>query len=130
MSALAIVGLTALGGVGALARHLTVVAVAERSGDQFPVGTLVVNVVENPVINRIAFEGNKRVEDATLQAEVSLRPRVVFTRSKVQNDVKRILDVYRVNGRFAATVEPKIIQLEQNRADLVFELKPAAGISK
>ncbi len=85
-------------------------------------GTLVVNVVENPVINRIAFEGNKRVEDATLQAEVSLRPRVVFTRSKVQNDVKRILDVYRVNGRFAATVEPKIIQLEQNRADLVFEI--------
>jgi outer membrane protein insertion porin family len=85
-------------------------------------GTLVVNVVENPVINRIAFEGNKRVEDATLLAEVSLRPRVVFTRSKVQNDVKRILDVYRVNGRFAATVEPKIIQLEQNRADLVFEI--------
>lgn len=84
--------------------------------------TLVVNVVENPVINRIAFEGNKRVEDATLMAEVTLRPRVVFTRNKVQNDVKRILDVYRVNGRFAATVEPKIIQLEQNRADLVFEI--------
>jgi len=84
--------------------------------------TLVVNVVENPVINRIAFEGNKRIEDATLMAEVTLRPRVVFTRSKVQNDVKRILDVYRVNGRFAATVEPKIIQLEQNRADLVFEI--------
>jgi outer membrane protein insertion porin family len=84
--------------------------------------TLVVNVVENPVINRIAFEGNKRVGDSTLAAEVTLRPRVVFTRSKVQNDVKRILDVYRVNGRFAATVEPKIIQLEQNRADLVFEI--------
>ena len=84
--------------------------------------TLVVNVVENPVINRIAFEGNKRVEDATLTAEISLKPRVVFTRAKVQNDVKRILDVYRVNGRFAATVEPKIIQLEQNRADLVFEI--------
>lgn len=88
-----------------------------RNGD-----VLVVNVVENPVINRIAFEGNKRIEDSTLMQEVSLRPRVVFTRSKVQNDVKRILDVYRVNGRFAATVEPKIIQLEQNRADIVFEI--------
>ncbi len=87
---------------------------------------LVVNVVENPVINRIAFEGNKRVEEATLLAEVSLRPRVVFTRTKVQNDVKRILDVYRVNGRFAATVEPKIIQLDQNRADLVFEIDEGA----
>jgi outer membrane protein insertion porin family len=82
----------------------------------------VVNVVENPVINRIAFEGNKRIEDSQLQNEVSLRPRVVFTRTKVQNDVKRILDIYRVNGRFAATVEPKIIQLEQNRVDLVFEI--------
>ncbi len=83
---------------------------------------LLVKVVENPVINRIAFEGNKRIEDNDLQKEVILRPRVVFTRTKVQADVKRILEVYRVNGRFAATVVPKIIQLPQNRADLVFEI--------
>ena len=84
--------------------------------------SLVVRVVENPVINRIAFEGNLRIEDEMLQKEVTLRPRVVFTRTKVQQDVKRILDVYRVNGRFAATVEPKVIRLDQNRADLVFEI--------
>lgn len=83
---------------------------------------LVVRVVENPVINRIAFEGNNRVKDDALQAEVQLRPRTVFTRTKVQQDVKRILDVYRRSGRFAATVEPKVIQLEQNRVDLVFEI--------
>jgi outer membrane protein insertion porin family len=83
---------------------------------------LIVKVVENPVINRIAFEGNKRIEDADLQKEVVLRPRVVFTRTKVQADVKRVLEVYRVNGRFAASVVPKIIQLPQNRADLVFEI--------
>lgn len=84
---------------------------------------LIIKVVENPVINRIAFEGNKRVEDDLLRNEVSLRPRVVFTRTKVQKDVKRLLDVYRLNGRFGATVEPKIIQLPQNRADLVFEIE-------
>ncbi len=84
---------------------------------------IVVKVVENPVINRIAFEGNKRIEDDMLQKEVVLRPRVVFTRTKVQADVKRIMDVYRVNGRFAASVVPKIIQLPQNRADLVFEIE-------
>jgi len=83
---------------------------------------LIVRVVENPVINRIAFEGNLRIEDEMLQKEVTLRPRVVFTRTKVQQDVKRILDVYRVNGRFAATVDPKVIRLDQNRADLVFEI--------
>lgn len=83
---------------------------------------LIVRVVENPVINRIAFEGNLRIEDDMLQKEVTLRPRVVFTRTKVQQDVKRILDVYRVNGRFAATVDPKVIRLDQNRADLVFEI--------
>lgn len=83
---------------------------------------LIVRVVENPVINRIAFEGNLRIEDEMLQKEVTLRPRVVFTRTKVQQDVKRILDVYRVNGRFAATVAPKVIRLDQNRADLVFEI--------
>ena len=83
---------------------------------------LVVRVVENPVINRIAFEGNKRISDELLDGEVSLRARQVFTRTKVQKDVKRILDVYRINGRFAATVDPKVILLDQNRADLVFEI--------
>lgn len=89
-----------------------------REGD-----TLVVNVVENPIINRIAFEGNNEFENDTLQTELSLRPRVIYTRSKVQDDVKRILTLYRQSGLFAATVEPKLIQLEQNRVDLVFEIK-------
>lgn len=84
--------------------------------------TLVVNVVENPIINRIAFEGQNEVTSETLQPEVTLRPRVIYTRAKVQEDVKRILAVYRRNGMFAASVEPKIIQLEQNRVDLVFEI--------
>ena len=84
--------------------------------------TLVVDVVENPVINRIAFEGNFTFEDETLQTEVSLRPRVIYTRTKVQDDVKRVLTLYRQSGLFAVAVEPKIIQLEQNRVDLVFEI--------
>lgn len=84
--------------------------------------TLIVQVVENPVINRIAFEGNKRIEDDELEGEIELRPRVVFTRTKAQNDVQRILELYRRQGRFNATVEPKVIKLEQNRVDLVFEI--------
>lgn len=88
-----------------------------REGD-----VVVVRVVENPIINRIAFEGNKRIKEEELTQESQLRPRVVYTRTKVQSDVKRILDLYRRNGRFGATVEPKIIQLEQNRVDLVFEI--------
>lgn len=88
-----------------------------REGDQ-----LVVRVVENPIINRIAFEGNRKIKEEQLSSEAQLKPRTVYTRSKVQADVKRILDLYRRNGRFAATVEPKIIQLEQNRVDLVYEI--------
>ena len=84
--------------------------------------TLVVKVVENPIINRIAFEGNHKLDDKELNAEIQLRPRVVYTRTRVQNDVKRILDLYRRHGRFGATVEPKIIQLSENRVDLVFEI--------
>ena len=83
---------------------------------------VVVRVVENPIINRIAFEGNKRVSNEILQDEVKLRPRIVYTRSRVQSDVQRLIDVYRRNGRFAASVEPKVIQLPQNRVDLVFEI--------
>jgi outer membrane protein insertion porin family len=92
--------------------------------------TLIVQVVENPIINRIAFEGNRKLTDEVLQSEVSLRPRVVYTRTKVQNDVQRILEIYRRSGRFAATVEPKVIQLPENRVDLAFEVNegPATGV--
>jgi outer membrane protein insertion porin family len=81
-----------------------------------------VRIVENPIINRLAFEGNKRIDTETLSDEVKLRPRVVFTRARVQTDLQRIMDLYRRSGRFSATVVPKVIQLPQNRVDLVFEI--------
>ncbi|MBV9827245.1 MAG: outer membrane protein assembly factor BamA [Alphaproteobacteria bacterium] len=84
--------------------------------------TLVVRVVENPIINRIAFEGNSKLADKDLNGEIQLRPRVVYTRTRVENDVRRIIELYRRHGRFAATVEPKVIQLSENRVDLVFEI--------
>lgn len=83
---------------------------------------VVVRVVENPIINRIAFEGNKRISNDILNDEVKLRPRIVFTRARVQTDLQRIMDVYRRSGRFSATVVPKVIQLPQNRVDLIFEI--------
>jgi outer membrane protein insertion porin family len=91
---------------------------------------LVIKVVENPIINRIAFEGNSKLSDKDLNGEIQLRPRVVYTRTRVQNDVKRILDLYRRHERFAATVEPKVIQLSENRVDLVFEINegPTTGV--
>lgn len=88
-----------------------------RDGD-----ALVVEVAENPVINRLAFEGNRRIDDDALRGEVQLRPRTVYTRTRVQADAARILEVYRRSGRFAASVEPKAVQLEQNRVDLIFEI--------
>jgi outer membrane protein insertion porin family len=91
---------------------------------------LVVKVVENPIINRIAFEGNSKLSDKDLNGEIQLRPRVVYTRTRVQNDVRRVLELYRRHGRFAATVEPKVIQLSENRVDLVFEINegPSTGV--
>ena len=82
---------------------------------------IVVKVVENPIINRIAFEKNAEIDDDTLRAEVQLRPRIVFTRKRVQSDVKRLLELYRRSGYFTTKIEPKVIQLPQNRVDLVFE---------
>jgi outer membrane protein insertion porin family len=93
-----------------------------RQGD-----VLVVRVVENPIINRLAFEGNNKLNEETLLKEVQLRPRQVYSVSKVQSDLQRILQLYRRSGRFAATVEPKVIQLPQNRVDLVFEITEGAA---
>ncbi len=84
---------------------------------------LLVRVVENPIINEVAFEGNKRIEDEALASEIKLAPREVFTKTVLQNDLKRILDIYQKSGRFSAIVEPKVIQLEQNRVNLVFEIE-------
>jgi outer membrane protein insertion porin family len=84
--------------------------------------TLVVTVAENPIINRVTFEGNSEVSKEDLEKEVQLKARLVYTLPRVQRDVQRILDVYRRSGRFGAVVEPKIVKLEQNRVDLVFEI--------
>jgi outer membrane protein insertion porin family len=83
---------------------------------------LEVHVIENPIINKIAFEGNEELEDEELLAEISLRPRHVFTRTKIQNDVNRLYQVYRRSGRFSVNIDPKVIKLEQNRINLVFEI--------
>src|SRR6476646_9721547 len=85
-------------------------------------GDLVIAVRENPVINRIILEGNKRLKDDKITPEIKLAPRQIFTRSSVRADVERILELYRRQGRFAARVEPKIVQLDQNRVDVVFEI--------
>lgn len=85
-------------------------------------GVVTVQVKENPVINRIVFEGNKRLKEDKINPEIKLAPRQIFTRSKVRADVARIIELYKRQGRFAATVEPKMVQLDQNRVDIVFEI--------
>ena len=89
---------------------------------QYDRGVLLVNTVENPVVNQIAFEGNDKIKDTELMAEISLRPRQVFTRTQIQNDVSRVYEIYRRSGRFSANVDPKIIKLDQNRVNVVFEI--------
>ncbi|MGI8723842.1 MAG: outer membrane protein assembly factor BamA [Methyloceanibacter sp.] len=84
--------------------------------------TIVIIVVENPIVNRVAFEGNKEIEDDTLTAEVQLKPRAVYTRARVQADVQRILGLYRRQGSYGAQVNPQIINLDNNRIDVVFEI--------
>lgn len=84
--------------------------------------TIVVRVAENPVVSTVAFEGNSEIDDKVLAGEVRLKSRSVYTRARALADARRIADVYRRQGRFAASVEPKIIQLDQNRVNVVFEI--------
>jgi len=79
-------------------------------------------IVENPIVSRVAFEGNREIDDDTLKAEVQLKSRAVYTRARVQSDVQRILNVYRRQGLYGAQVNPKIINLDSNRIDVVFEI--------
>ena len=85
-------------------------------------GNVTIEVKENPVINRIVLEGNKRIKSEKITPEIKLAPRQIFTRSKVRADVARIIELYKRQGRFAASVEPKMVALDQNRVDIVFEI--------
>ncbi len=87
-------------------------------------GIVTVTIInENPVINKVVFEGNRDIKDETLSPEVQLKPRSVFTRAKVQADVQRILDVYRRSGYYAVQVDAQIIQLDNDRVNLVFVIR-------
>ena len=85
-------------------------------------GHLLVTVIENPVIGRIAFEGNKKVKDDQLTAEIQSKARGTFSRPMVQADAERIAEIYRHNGRYDVHVNPQIIEQPNNRVDLVFEI--------
>lgn len=85
-------------------------------------GALDIEVLENPIINVIAFEGNDAIDDDGLRQEISLRPRQVLTRDKVQQDVERLRQVYRRSGHYAVEIDPQVIERDQNRLDLVFDI--------
>lgn len=85
-------------------------------------GVLIVQVEENPIINQVAFEGNEHMDTADLEKEIELQARSIYSQDKVQSDVQRILNIYRAGGRYNAIVEPKLIQQDQNRVDLVYEI--------
>jgi outer membrane protein insertion porin family len=93
---------------------------------------LIVTVIENPVINRVAFEGNRKLKDDQVSGEVQSKPRGTLSLPTVQADVQRIVEIYRRNGRFDVRVEPKMIELPNNRVDLVFEINEGekTGIKK
>ncbi len=88
---------------------------------------LVITVTENPIIGKRAFDGNDKIDDKILETEVQLGPRSVYDKAKVQQDVQRILDVYRRTGRYSVTVEPKIIERAENRVDLIYEIDEGAA---
>lgn len=100
---------------------------SDISFDTTQQNTLKINVKENPIIDKRAFDGNDKISDKILEGEVQLGPRSVYDRAKVQQDVQRILDVYRKTGRYSVTVEPKIIERDENRVDLIYEIDEGAA---
>ena len=93
---------------------------------------LIVRVSENPIINQVVFEGNHALKEDKLRDEVTVRPRGIFTRTRVEQDAQKIIELYRRSGRISATVTPKIVQLPQKRVDLIFEINegPKTGIER
>jgi len=89
----------------------------DRAGER-----LVVHVTEAPVLDRVAFEGNRKVKDADLAAAVESKPRGSLQRATVQADVGRIIEAYRHVGRDDVGVVPEVIDRGNGRVDLVYTI--------
>ena len=85
-------------------------------------GRLIVTVVENTLINRVAFEGNKKIKDETLAAEIQSKSRGPLSLTTIQSDAQRIVEVYRRSGRYDVRVDPQVIDRANGRSDLVFKI--------
>ena len=83
---------------------------------------LLVTVAENPIVNRISFEGNHAAKDEDLSKEIALRARAVYTADMASRDRQKILDLYAQKGRYAVTVTPQVIRLSHNRVDVIFQI--------
>lgn len=79
-------------------------------------------VVENPIVNRVNIEGNDVLDDERLLAELDIQPRRVFTRKVAVDATQKLLEIYRLSGRYAAEITPQVIRLDNNRVDLIFEV--------
>ena len=86
-------------------------------------GRLLIRVVENPTINVISVEGNKRLEDEQALEIITSKPRRVYSPIQVERDATALAQAYQAQGRLSAAVTPKIIRRSDNRVDVVFEVR-------
>lgn len=87
---------------------------------------LTVQVQENPMINKVYFDGNHKIDDDDLLPEVNLKSRAIFSNSKVQEDVNKLIKLYQKSGRYSVKIQPKLIHLDQNRVNLIYEIYEGA----
>ena len=84
--------------------------------------SLVITVAEYPTVNEISFEGNKKFTDERLSSLIETKSRFVFAPKTLENDVAELQTVYKNSGRILASIQPKVINLPDNRVNLVFEI--------
>lgn len=95
-------------------------------------GQILIKVVENPMVNKVAFEGNKEIDSKRLREMVQMKPRSIYTPAKAQADIQTLQAAYRTRGRYTATIDAQLIQRDQNRVDVVYAIHegPVVKISQ
>ncbi|MDR3290104.1 MAG: outer membrane protein assembly factor BamA [Rickettsiales bacterium] len=94
----------------------------EKVDVDFKNGVLNIKVIENPMISEIFFDGNDELNDETLTNEITLKKKSLFNKNKLNNDVKRIINLYKGGGRFEAKVIPEMVKEDSNRIKLIFKI--------
>ncbi len=84
---------------------------------------LIIDIKEAPIINKISFEGNKKIKEEDIKKNIVIKPKETLSLVKIKTAQMGLLQAYQTAGIYSAKINPKVIKLPDNKVNLIFEIE-------